>query len=155
MEVPVVYCGVLFKLTKSNKFQVDKGVRQECVISLFVVVLDSVLKKTNTDDPGGIQWRPQQKLSDLDYADDKLDALIENAKQVGLRVNFKKTKLMRVETPNQNALATICNNSEDIIEDVEQFCYLGTVITMDGGAEADVNSRINKARHAFRSLKGI
>ena len=89
---------------------------------LFVVVHDSVLKKTNNDAPGGIQWRPHQKLCDLDYADDicflahrlpelkdKLDALIENAKQVGVRVNFKKTKLMRVETPKQNALSTICN----------------------------------------------
>ena len=103
---------------------------------LFVVVHDSVLKKTNNDAPGGIQWRPHQKLCDLDYAGDicflahrlselkdKLDAFIENPKQVRLRVNFKKTKLMLVETPNQNALSTICNNSEEIIEDVEQFCY--------------------------------
>ena len=66
---------------------------------------------------------------------DKLDALIENAKQVGLRVN-EKTKLMGVETPNQNALSTICNNSEEIIEDVEQFCYFARVITKNGDAEA-------------------
>ena len=137
-------CSVLFKGTKSNKFQVDRGIRQGWVLSslLFVVVFDRVLHKTNTDAPGGMQWRPHQKLSDLDYVDDMcflahrlpelkntLDALIENAKQVGLRVNFKKTKLMRVETLNQNAHSTICNNSEEIIEDVEQFCYLGSVIT--------------------------
>ena len=44
-------CSVLFTGTKSNKFQVDRGVRQGCVLwpLLFVVVLDSVLKKTNTD----------------------------------------------------------------------------------------------------------
>ena len=62
---------------------------------------------------------------------------------------------MGVETPNQNALSTICNNSEEHIEDVEQFCYLGSVITKDGGAEVDVNSRINKARHAFHRLNRI
>ena len=75
----------------------------------------------------------------------KLDALIENAKQVGLRVNFKKTKLMRETYATK--LSTIYNNSEEIIEDVEQFCYLGNVITKDGGAEADVNLRISRARH--------
>ena len=42
-----------------------------------------------------------------------------------------------------------------VIEDVEQFCYLGSVITKDGGAEADVNSRINKARNAFHRLNRI
>ena len=106
---------MLFKGTKSTKFQVDGGVRQGCVLSplLFVVVLDSILKKTNTDAPYGIQWRPHQKLCELDYADDiyflahkltelkdKLDALIENEKRVGLRVNFRKTELMRVEASN-------------------------------------------------------
>ena len=30
----------------------------------------SVLKKTNTDASGGIQWWPHQKLCDLDYAED-------------------------------------------------------------------------------------
>ena len=43
---------------------------------------------------------------------------------------------MGVETPNQNALSTICNNSEEIIEDVEQFCYFARVITKNGDAEA-------------------
>ena len=37
---------------ESNKFQVD-----------------SIRKKTNTDAPGGIQWRLHQKLCDLDYSD--------------------------------------------------------------------------------------
>ena len=101
-----VDCSMLFKGTKSNKYQVDRAVRQEFVLSplLLVVVLDSVPKKTNTDALGCIQWRPHQKLCDLAYADDicflahrltelqdKLDALIGNAKQVELRANFKKT----------------------------------------------------------------
>ena len=84
---------VLFKGTKSKKFQVDREVRQGCVLLplLFVVVLDSVLKKTNTGAPGSIQWWPHQKLYDLNYADDICflvhrlpelkDKLIENAKQ--------------------------------------------------------------------------
>ena len=70
---------------------------------------------------------------------DKLHAIIEDTKQVGLRVNFKKSKLMRVEIPNQNALSKICNNSEEIIEDVEQLCYLESVNAKHGGAEANVN----------------
>ena len=82
------------------------------------------------------------RLSELK---DKLDALIENAKHVGLRIDFKKTKLMRVETTNQNALSTICNNSKEITEHVEQFCYLGSAITKNGGGETDFSSRINRA----------
>ena len=36
-----------------------------------------------------------------------------------------------------------------LIEFVESFCYLGCMITADGGAEEDVNCRLNKAGAAF------
>ena len=32
---------------------------------------------------------------------------------------------------------------EEIMKDVEQFCYLEIVIIKDGGVEVDFNSRIN------------
>jgi hypothetical protein len=38
------------------------------------------------------------------------------------------------------------------IEEVKKFCYLGSIVATDGGSEADVHSRINKARHAYNSL---
>jgi len=41
------------------------------------------------------------------------------------------------------------------IEQVESFCYLGSILAKDGGADLDVQSRIRKARQAFVSLNNI
>ena len=41
------------------------------------------------------------------------------------------------------------------IEDVKKCTYLSSVIKKDGGADDDVNARINKARLAFHRLNKI
>ena len=42
---------------------------------------------------------------------------------------------------------------EDVpLEEVEYFCYLGSIIDGKDGTEADVKARIGKARAAFRQL---
>ena len=68
----------------------------------------------------------------------------------GLDINSDKTKTMRINTTNLQALKTGDVN----IEDVEKFTYLSTVV-IRGGAEEDVESRIRKARNAYLSLRKI
>ncbi|XP_054732462.1 uncharacterized protein LOC129240585 [Anastrepha obliqua] len=138
-------CSALFKGKKSELFSIHNGVRQ------CVTVLDAIISKTNIDIPSGIHWRPYQKLCDLDYADDicflthklseahaKLTALARYASQVGLRANFKKAKLIRIETPNQDALTLEVGGTLVTIEDIENFCFLGSTVSKNGGSEADL-----------------
>ena len=40
-------------------------------------------------------------------------------------------------------------------EDVEQFTYLGSVVSRDGGTDRDIKSRIGKAIAAFMTLRPI
>ena len=40
-------------------------------------------------------------------------------------------------------------------EEVQDFIYLGGNISTNGGADKDVELRINKARHAFRTLRPV
>ena len=42
-----------------------------------------------------------------------------------------------------------------VLENVESFCYLGSIIDKDGGTEAEIKSRIGKAQAAFLSLTNI
>ena len=44
---------------------------------------------------------------------------------------------------------------EQDIEDVTEFTYLGAKVTKDGNTEAEIKTRINKARGAFAALKNI
>ena len=41
------------------------------------------------------------------------------------------------------------------LDDVESFRYLGSIVDTRGGTEADVKTRISKARAAFRILKNM
>lgn len=156
-------CVVRFNGQDSQPFQTNRGVKQGCVLSptLFLILLDCVMQKTNLDSPRGIRWNLNEFLNDIDYADDlclmahrfsdiedKLKVLTQNANAVGLIINVKKTKLLRIG----NTLNTSLTLNGENIEDVESFCYLGSILTSDGGSEKDINNRINKARVAFHSL---
>ena len=41
------------------------------------------------------------------------------------------------------------------VEEEQDFIYLGSNISTNGGADKDVELRINKARHAFRTLRPV
>lgn len=159
-------CRVRFAGTESDTFSVNRGVRQGCVLSplLFLVVLDSVLKKVNAEAPDGIQWTLTARLHDLDYADDlallshtfegiktKLQKLNEIAARVGLKINYRKTKIMRINSRTSTPLDV----DGTTIEDVDEFEYLGCTVTKTGGTDADIDKRINKARHAYFTLGSL
>lgn len=38
---------------------------------------------------------------------------------------------------------------EGLIEEFEEFCYLGSMVTSDGSAERDIKNRICKTQAAF------
>jgi hypothetical protein len=82
---------------------------------------------------------------------EKLRDLEDEAKLAGLKVNSGKTKLMKINTNVQNQLQV----NGDAIESVEEFKYLGSVVTRDGEVAEDVRARIRKANAAFIHLYPI
>ena len=60
------------------------------------------------------------------------------ARQVGLKVNIKKTKVMAVNDNSNRAPIQINDTS---IEEVEDFTYLGSVISNDNGTSKDIKAR--------------
>ena len=112
----------------------------------------------------GIQWTLSKQLEDIDFADDialrshchdnmqdKATSLYESAAKLGLKINKKKTRTMTTNHVNKNSIQL---RGEDI-EDVEQFTYLGSVVSRDGGTDQDIKSRIGKAAAAFKTLRPI
>ena len=122
------------------------------------------MKQATSDKKTGIQWTFTKQLEDLDFADDisllshrhqdaqeKLSRLAEEAEKTGLNINIKKTVVMRRNNKKQDPITL---HDEDLNE-VEKFVYLGSVVNTDGGTDEDIKSRINKARHAFNTLRPI
>ena len=149
---------------QSEKVAVDTGVRQGCILSptIFLVVVDWVMRKA-TQQRRGITWKVFNSLEDLDFADDlclishktehlqaKTDDMVREGKKIGLSVNVNKTKTMSV-----NARPAKIEINNEKVENVNRFTYLGSVITTDGGAEADVRARIAKASYTFNTLSKV
>ncbi|CAG2247047.1 unnamed protein product [Mytilus edulis] len=82
---------------------------------------------------------------------DKTTELHETGKKLGLKINIKKTKIMKVKTRKGG---TVSIEGEDI-EEVDQFTYLGSIMDRTGGTDADIRTRISKARQAFAMLKPV
>uniref|UniRef100_A0A8D9EGU9 Craniofacial development protein 2 n=1 Tax=Cacopsylla melanoneura TaxID=428564 RepID=A0A8D9EGU9_9HEMI len=158
-------CQVLHEGQLSDPFNVEIGTRQGCLLSplIFLLVLDRIMTKV-TKIKRGIQWGLMNRLEDIDFADDicllsqnlndmknKIEDLRKESAKAGLKINVKKTKRMDIN----------CRGNEDImldgeiIEKVESFQYLGSVVTTNGGADEDVTQRILKARRAFIQLNPI
>ncbi|XP_048775477.2 uncharacterized protein LOC125680078 [Ostrea edulis] len=103
-------------------------------------------------------------LEDLDFADDlaeisgnkthlqekKTDQLNKFAKQTGFNINTKKTKVMTINAP----VEPVVLNGE-LLGEVEDFTYLGSILSKDNGAGKDIKARLNKARATFAQLQTI
>ena len=159
-------CQVIHEGKLTEPFFVQTGVRQGCLLSptIFLIVIDWVMRKTTKDRRMGIQWTLTKQLEDLDFADDisllahrhedaqtKLEHVAEEAEKVGLQININKTEVMRVNNNRQEAIQL--QGKE--IKEADSFTYLGSVVSKDGGTDEDIRNRINKARHAFNTLRPI
>ncbi|VDP27476.1 unnamed protein product, partial [Schistosoma margrebowiei] len=70
---------------------------------------------------------------------------------LGLNIHKGKTKVFKYNTENSNPVSL----DGETLEDLECFTYLGSIIDEQGGSDADVNGRIDKAWTAFIQLKNI
>ena len=94
----------------SSWFEVTSGVRQGCVMSgfIFVLIMEWIMRRTNNRKLG-LRRKLISVLEDLDYADDvallsssfadlqeKTDRLVATAIVVGLKINPRKTRTLRM-----------------------------------------------------------
>ena len=71
--------------------------------------------------------------------------------KIGLNVSKDKTKVMRINNTVDDGIVL----DGLILEDVESFTYLGSVIAKDAGADKDIKTRTGKARSAFLTLTPV
>jgi len=106
-------------------------------------------------------------LTDVKFADDQgmvaeteeglqnlMDALHDKGKNYDMKINVKKTKVMRVSKNKEGTPLHITIDGETV-EQVKQFRYLGALISEDGTSEAEVRTRIAMAKDAFNKKREL
>ena len=150
----------------SEEGEIGRGVRQGCSISplLFNIYAEAMMEEAMEDLEEGIKVGGNL-LQDVRFADDQgmvagseiglqkiMDRLNDTALRYGMKINIKKTKVMRVSN-NKGEVNITINGTK--LEQVRSFKYLGHTITDDGKCETEICSRIAQAKAAFGSRKEL
>ena len=83
--------------------------------------------------------------------EDKTSRLVEEAARAGLKINLKKSKVMRINARNDQRIKV----NDEQVDDVEEFLYLGALLDKEGGETKDIQQRLSKAEQTFYRLRRI
>ena len=121
--------------------------------------------KRSIDKENGVRVN-SVNLNNIRYADDTvivattekdiqnlLDVVNEKGQKFNVEMNVEKTKVL-VISRDQNTRANLQLNGQ-VIEQVECFKCLGSIITDDGKSQREVSSRIAEAKQAFNRMKTV
>src|SRR5690349_21838630 len=81
-----------------------------------------------------------------------VDGLKATALKYDMKINIKKTKVMRVSSEGGKVNITI-NGTK--LEQIKSFKYLGRTITDDGRSETELKCKIALAKEAFGNTKEL
>ena len=155
---------VIWNTALTDAFSVTTGVKQGCIISplLFIQGIDWVLKQVTSGVNRGIRWTLTSVLEDLDFADDivllahrhqdmqdKTNALATTAGNLGLKINIKKTRHLRMNSRNNESILV----NGEVVDGVDHFTYLGSKVSTSGDGEEEILVWISKGSQAFASLR--
>ena len=142
--------------------EIGQGTRQGGILSTILYNIYAQFMKDealeNCDD--GVKVNGTI-IPSIRFADDKamvcntntglqriMDKLNETGRKYGMKINLKKTKVMRITHTSNKNIKIIIDGIR--IEAVTEFKYLGSIITDDGRCETEIRRRIAKAKTAFR-----
>ena len=124
-------------------FSTTSGVLQGDTLALFITLIDYVLRETLLDNIYGFTITPRRSsrypavrisalvyaddiaitCDTIDQADDVFRCLEMNASKFGLKINFKKTKILHAGHNSQPSPVTTINGYT--LEICNEFLYLG------------------------------
>lgn len=151
----------------SEESDLGRGVRQGCCMSplLFNIYAEAMMIEAMEGLEEGIKVGGKL-LQDIRFADDQgmvassesglqkiMDRLSATAEEYGMKINIKKTKVMKVSKSEEGRVSIVIDGKE--IEQVRSFKYLGSTMTEDGRCETEIKIRIALAKDAFSKRKEL
>ena len=81
------------------------------------------------------------------------DKVQETASEYGMKINIKKTKVMKTSKRPGQEFAVFLEGQQ--LSQVTHFSYLGSLITQDRHCKKDIRWRIARAKNAFSNRKEL
>ncbi|CAG5039926.1 unnamed protein product [Parnassius apollo] len=144
----------------SDWFDIHKGVRQGCVASPWLLNLFMKVEEC------GLRMG-ELTIKCLLYADDQVilassaaelqmmvTLMNRSLKERAMKVNASKTKVMVFEREESKTICEIRIEGE-LIEQVDEFVYLGCVFSRDGRYDKDIERRVNAGNRVNGALHSI
>jgi len=148
--------------TMSEAFEVETGLKQDDTLSpmLFNLVLEKTIREMQKE-PTGVAIG-ERKIQVLGFTDDlnilgsslndtkrAAQVLEQVADKVGLKINREKTKIMKLLQNEENT----DDDDEDVVfEKVNEFQYLGVMLSVKNDWSREIGIRITKAEKAAFAL---
>ena len=154
--------------------KIARGVEQGCILSCFcsILMLAEVIKRTKEQ----IKEEHQittigvriggETIAELGYSDDMtlmeedivkieifLKTFVDNSKRIGLELNISKTKAMQISKEGKKHFKINIKGQD--IETVDNFEYLGVIISAKGEQEKAIDHRISNDWAAFSMKKQV
>ena len=138
-----------------------RGVRQDCPLSplLFDIYIQQLIEEALENTEDGVKVNGLL-VKAVRFADDQamvsssnvglqriIDALNKTSNNYGMKINIKKTKVMRVCKTGGKKMRIMINGHR--VEQVRQFVYLGSAITEDCKCHEEVKRRIAIGKEPF------
>ena len=152
---------------ESDPGEVGRGVRQGCSLSpvLFNIYAEAMMNEALSDLEEGVRVGGRL-IKSVRFADDKaivcdreegLQEMINNLNRVageyGMKINESKTKVMRIAKRQGAPVRTTIEGRN--LEEVDNFKYLGSLLTNDGRCSKEIRTRIAMGKAAFEKEKRL
>ncbi len=152
---------------ESEPCKVGRGVRQGCPLSplLFNIYIEELMREALEGEHGGIK-AGGISVKALRFADDQamladsqenlqklMEGLNDTSEKWGMKINIKKTKVLRISRDKVKEVELWLMGQK--IEQVHEFCYLGSLITEDGKCHREIKRRIGMGKDAFTKRKEL
>jgi hypothetical protein len=163
----IVMCSVKIQNDCSESFETRQGLKQGDVLStlLFNVVLKVIVRRANLQTTGTIYNKETQLLAYADDIDivgrsqsavwDAYLALKGEAAKEGLDINEQKTKFL-IAAQNDRMIRDVGQSmaiGDKHFEVVEEFVYLGSLVTATNDVSLEIQRRIQTTNRCFFGLR--
>ncbi|XP_063411614.1 uncharacterized protein LOC134694531 [Mytilus trossulus] len=135
--------GLIIKLLKKGDQSDCNNWRGITLLSVPSKILLRVL--LNRKDDAIDEILRKEQAGNRNNLQNKTTRLNETAQSKGLTISEKKTKLMNISS---NTIQPVYLG-HNIIEEVEDFTYLGSMLSNTNGTAKDLRARISKAKYPF------